>query len=157
MKKLFILFFALSASTAFSQAYGSETFDAVRDAVLPSVPAGFSVNPERAMDNRFTYQLAYDRDGYEQNTLFYTLYPGSEDFSEMDLASGGVPFTWSDRKALFNDGSQIGISGITVVLKNNVGTFSVSHMTLYPLKPMTKDELEQILAKVSFDKLENRQ
>ncbi len=157
MKKLFILIFLLATSTAFSQENGSATFNALRDAIIPSIPGTFLVNSERTTDSRCSYKLVFDKDGSELNRLIYPLDPGSKDFSEMDVALGGKPYTWKDRKTLFADGSQTGMSGIDVILKNSAGKFSVFHRVFDGSKPMNRKELEQLLAKISFDQLENIQ
>ena len=155
MKKIFSLIFILSTATVFSQEDGSETYNVIRDAIKASIPEGFIVNTGQTTDNRFNYSYTYDENGSELNRLIYNLIPGTEGFSEIELALGEEPYLWNERKALFIDGSKTGMSGIEIILKNNAGKFSVMHRDFKTYKPMNKEDLEQLFSKFSMDKLES--
>ena len=155
MKKIFTVLFIFMTSMAFSQENGSETFNVIRDAFKSTIPAGFLVNTGQTSDNRFNYRFTYDENGSELNRLIYILSPNSKEFSEMDIALGGVRFTWNEREALYIDGSETGMSVLIIILKNNVGIFSITHRDFKTYKPMNKEDLEQLLSKISMDKLEN--
>ena len=127
MKKIFTILFIFMTFMAFSQEDGSETFNEIRDAYKPTIPAGFSVNTGQTSDNRFIYRFTYDENGSELNRLIYNLSPGSKEFSEMDIALGGERYTWNEREALYIDGSETGMSVLIIILKKNVGMFSITH------------------------------
>lgn len=45
----------------------------------------------------------------------------------MDIALGGERYTWNEREALYIDGSETGMSVLIIILKKNVGMFSITH------------------------------
>ena len=134
---------------------GSEVFNALRDAILPSLPEGFVVNTGQTSDSRFNYRITYDENGDETNRLIYWLDPNSMEFTEMDLAMEGNNYSWKDREVLFSDGSATGMSSIKVLLLNGAGKFTLYHRDFKTFKPMNKEDLEKMLEVISLEKLEN--
>jgi len=152
MKRHLISFFVivLIGTLGFLQADTFETFNKV---VKDAVPDGFTVNKGQTWNNRFTYKITYDKDPEGMNRLIFSLNPGKHEFSEMDLALYHQQLTWQGRNALFNDGTKTGMSGITVILKNKAGVFSIIHRAIGG-KAMTRVELEKFLSSIALKELE---
>jgi hypothetical protein len=152
---LFMLFVLVSTSV-FGQEDGSETFNAIRDAIKPSLPAAFVVNTGQTTDSRFAYRFTYDENASETNRLIFNLVLNSEGFSEMDLAMGSEQYTLEGRDVLFSDGSETGMSGISLILKNKA-KFIIHHRDFKTFKPRDKTDLENMLSSIDIETLESLQ
>ena len=153
---LVVMSLSIPFISTFGQEDGSEVFNTLRDAILPSLPEGFVVNTGQTSDSRFNYRITYDENGDETNRLIYLLDPNSMEFTEMDIAMEGKNYSWKDREVLFSDGSETGMSGIKVLLLNGAGKFTLTHRDFKTFKPMNKEDLEKMLEVISLEKLENQ-
>ena len=145
----------ISLCEVFSQPEGSEEFNKIHQLIKPSVIEGFVWNIEESSDSRFQYTFTYDLNGSELNRLIYTFIPNAEEFSIVSAALGGVEFNYNGRKAMYIDGKETGMSGISVLLRNSKGRFAVNHRELSNMSTYSKTEMEQILSKIPLESLEN--
>ncbi len=153
MKNVLIFLFILSISSVYGQEDGSESFNKLRDTIKPSVPDGYIVNKGQTWDNRFAYKITYNENGSEEHSLIYEFIPDASSFSELDQAMATEEYTWQGRKAIYQDGSQTGMSSIVILLKNNKGKFTLSNMTL-DLTAMDKAALKNLLSHVDLTNIE---
>ena len=152
MKRHLISFLVivLIGTLGFLQADTFETFNKV---VKDAVPDGFTVNKGQTWNNRFTYKITYDKDPEGMNRLIFRFNPGKHEFSQVDLAFDHEKFTWQGRNALFTDGTKTGMSGMSVMLKNKAGGFSITHRAIGG-KAMNRAELEKLLSSIALKEFE---
>jgi hypothetical protein len=153
MKKYLLIFLAvlLLAYLVFSDA--SPDFKKLEIAIKSTVPEGFTVNKGQTWDNKMFQKITYDRGKSGMNRLIFSLNPNNKSFSEMDLALDHKKITFQGRKALFNDGSRTGMSSIKIILKNNSGSFTITHRSLEG-KAMNQSDLEKLLSGMKLEILE---
>ena len=137
-----------------AQPTGSEEFEKIHAIIKSAIPEGFVLNSRETSDTRSQYTFTYDLNGAGLNSLIYTVRPKTTEFSAIDFAMGGVQFNIQDRKAMFVDGSNTGVSSISVILKNGKGLLSVSHREISDMSPYSRDKLEEVISKISFEQLE---
>lgn len=153
MKKSLLIYLIVLMIASFGFSDYSPDFKKLEVAIKNSIPEGFTLNKGQTWDNRFNLKITYDRDKSEMNTLIYSLNPGSKTFSEIDLMLDHKKMTFQGRKALFNDGSKTGMSSIKIILKNNSGSFEVTHLSREG-KAMNQSDLEKMLSGIKLEILE---
>lgn len=85
--------------------------------------------------------------------MIYSLSPGSTEFSEMDRALATEEFTWQDRSAMCQDGSETGMTSLVIILNNLKGIFTITNRT-FDLSAMNKAGLEGLLSNIDLVKIE---
>ena len=153
---LVLMLLSIPFISTLGQEDGSDVFNTLRDAILPSLPEGFIMNTEQTSDSRFNYRITYDENGEETNRLIFKIAPNSKEFSEMDIAMGGEKYSWKEREALFIDGSETGMSSISIKLLNGAGKFTLSHRDFKTFSPKNKEDLEKMLEVIALEDLENQ-
>jgi hypothetical protein len=134
---------------------GSEEFQKIHEIIKPSVKEGFVWNTSQTWDSRFKYAITYDYNNSELNRLIYAFMPNAKEFSMMAEPLGGVEFEYEGRRAIYIDGSETGMSSISVLLNGEKGRFELSHRELESMATFSKDELIEILSKITMETLEN--
>lgn len=150
-----LLALLLFSGSLLAQEDGSERFTALRDAVKPALPNGYALNEGQTHDNRFSYQIAYDRGDDESDRLIFRITPGADSFSEMDDIMAPEKITFAGHEGRFADGAETGMSSIHILLGNGAGKFTVTHRALGGTA-RDKAGLIQLLEQIDLAALETR-
>lgn len=144
----------LTMHKTFGQPTGSEEFEKIHTLIKPSIIDGYVWNSSQSSDSRFQYTFTYDLNGSELNRLIYSFLHNATEFSIMSFALGGKEFVWKGRKAMYIDRKETGMSGISVLLLNDKGRFSLNHRELSGMSAFSKEQLEKILSGIKLENLE---
>jgi hypothetical protein len=151
MKIILSIALMLFATVAISQ--DSEKLIELKEAVQPTLDAAYQLNAGQTFDSRFNYKVTYDKNGEESDRMIYSVHPNTFKFSELNIALATEKYTWNDREALYQDGSETGMSSIVIILKNEAGKFAVTHRMLGGI-PLDKAGLEKVLSQINWELLE---
>lgn len=131
----------------------SPEFKKMDKAIRSAIPKRYVRNRGLSSDNKFYKEITFDQDGFETNQLVFRYDPDSGSFSPKDLAREHKKLTIQKRQVLFNDGIKTGKSVIKVILKNNVGLFSITFQSMDG-RAMSQPAMENLLTKVRLEILE---
>ncbi|MGB6866091.1 MAG: hypothetical protein WBE11_10405 [Candidatus Aminicenantaceae bacterium] len=133
---------------------GEISFDDFRNLIKKDIlPAGFTLNESRTSGSRFSYRVEYEGDKAKGEMISFSLYPGIEEFSEMDKAGDPESYNFKGRSALFADGNIEGMAGFSMILKNKKGKLEIHHR-VFGSKFLSKADLEEIVIKIGLENLE---